>query len=93
MKLGTREYGGIAVMIGAIGIALGMSWNLPDLSMIGTMFFVVGGLVVYFTLDPWYCAMCGQKLGRAKPSECERCGSNRMTRRDPGAGEAVRMKR
>lgn len=40
----------------------------------------------------WYCSACGQKLGRGeKPTHCQRCGSNRSTRKDPGAGQKFRV--
>lgn len=46
----------------------------------------ISGVVLYMAFEKWYCAACGQFLGRGeKPSMCERCGSNRMTTDDPGA--------
>lgn len=59
----------------------------------GGMLVVLGVMILYLGADNWYCQNCGQQLGKRKPRKCGRCGSNRMQQRDPGVGEAVRVKR
>jgi DNA-directed RNA polymerase subunit RPC12/RpoP len=86
-------YGGLLIIVG-FGLAISYVWlrNL-DLMWVGLAIFTVGLLLVPTEEKSWYCAACGQYLGKGDvTSKCERCGSNRVTDEDPGAGEVVRVK-
>lgn len=94
MDLGLKEYSGIGIAVGFLGMFAGTSLNVPELSILSSGILVLSGVVFYFQLRAWYCQMCGQKHGRVvKPNKCDRCESNRMTKHDPGVGDAVRVKR
>lgn len=59
-----------------------------DVVLVVSAVLVVAGAVAWL-LRPRrrYCASCGQDLGRRDvPNTCPRCGSNRFTTDDPGAG-------
>ena len=59
---------------------------------IGVLLFVVGYFALRAGWQQWYCSACGQKVGQGKkPDRCQRCGSNRLTTSDPGAGQKVRV--
>ena len=84
----------MAIAVGVAGIWGGIELGFPDVATLSMLVLGIGLGVLYFTLDQWYCAMCGQVQGRVvKPKRCDRCDSNRMTKQDPGVGDAVRMKR
>lgn len=68
--------------------------NMPDIAGVGMLIGGTGAIIVYFDLDSFYCQSCGQRLGKvAKPSECGRCGSNRIQKRDPGASGVAPTRR
>lgn len=91
---GKGGYGMVFAAIGGIGIIGGSELNSMEVMMVGAAAFAVGIFLVYMDVRKWYCAACGQFLGRGdRPSRCERCGSNRVTTEDPGAGDAVRVRR
>lgn len=64
------------------------------LMWVGVGPFMVGCLLLWLAYRKWYCAQCGQFLGRGdRPNRCARCGSNRVTNEDPGVGDKVRVER
>ena len=87
------KYGGVLLVVGGLVIVGSQSVGLIEGMYAGTALFVVGGVLLYFAFEKWYCAACGQYLSRGrKPQRCDRCGSNRVTNQDPGAGRAVRIR-
>lgn len=80
------KYGAIFAGGGVLVALLGASVDISALMQAGTVGLVIGGALLYLAFEKWYCAACGQFLGRGeKPGSCERCGSNRVTNSDPGA--------
>ncbi|WP_435347873.1 hypothetical protein [Haloarchaeobius sp. HRN-SO-5] len=82
-----KEKYGVALAAGGMLLWIGgYEIGFVELSYIGLVPFVIGGLLLYSAWMKWYCAACGQFLGRGdKPRRCDRCGSNRVTNEDPGA--------
>lgn len=61
---------------------------------VGAAIVVAGGFLLHLAWRKWYCAQCGQFLGRGeRPRRCDRCGSNRVTNEDPGPGDTVKVRR
>lgn len=85
--LGIAIFGGIVWMVS-------LEFDQMTVGYVGLGMIVIGGMMFYLAIRKWYCAACGQFLGRgSKPSRpCNRCGSNRFTSQDPGAGDTVRIK-
>jgi len=82
------------VGLGIAGVIAGDVLGRPWVMAYAAVPAAVGAFLLYLDLDRWYCAMCGQVQGRlVKPKQCERCESNRFTKRDPGVGDAVRVKK
>ncbi|WP_142856373.1 hypothetical protein [Salinigranum halophilum] len=81
------KYGALITGVGLLLWFGGIEIGGADVLMYGGMTgIVVGGLMLYLAYEKWYCAACGQVLSRgSKPDRCERCGSNRVTTKDPGA--------
>lgn len=79
--------------VGFVIFAIGSLTENDTTLGFGAVVTIVGLIVLYFVSDPWYCQNCGQRLGKAKPKKCNRCQSNRVSKRDPGVGKAVRVKR
>ncbi len=77
------------VMLLGFGILLwisGLPSQFTELMYVSLTTTVIGGVLLYVAYESWYCAACGQFLGRgSRPDRCERCGSNRVTTSDPGA--------
>lgn len=96
----SESYTGGAIILGVI-LIFGSSWyaietgdydNASIGSVIGIVLFAVGYLAAQAKWQQWYCSACGQKVGQGeKPDRCQRCGSNRLTTSDPGAGQKVRV--
>lgn len=80
-----------AALLGFIVLALAAETGVVDLYYIGVPLLSAGGVGLYMRVRPWYCKMCGQFLGRGqKPNRCNRCGSNRVTNRDPTSKDSPR---
>lgn len=80
------KYGFLLAVAGLLVWSSGLPGDYTSLTYLSLGAVVVGGLMVYSAVQSWYCAACGQHLGRGeKPSKCGRCGSNRVTTEDPGA--------
>lgn len=89
-----RKMAGFVLIAAATVIGLGL-YSIEFYEQLPWMFIpgMVGAVLLYLEYRKWYCEQCGQVLGTGdKPNRCNRCGSNRVTTRDPGAGEAVRVK-
>jgi len=73
-----------AAFLGFVVLALATETGVVQLYYAGVPLLSAGGVGLYMRVRPWYCKMCGQFLGRGqKPGRCNRCGSNRVTNRDP----------
>lgn len=84
----------IATLGGAIAYASFEYAGSMDGATVGAMIAAFGVAIMYVNTESWYCQNCGQRLGKiSKPRKCGRCESNRIAQRDPGVGEAVRVKR
>lgn len=84
--------GGILLLAGMAIVIGSFRMKVYDLMWLGMVVFTMGLLLIP-SQKPWYCAQCGQFLGRGNTSSsCERCGSNRVTNTDPGVGDVVRVK-
>lgn len=81
------------IVLGGLVAYFSNNHNLMVGAFAGLTILSIGAVAVYLGLDKWYCQNCGQKLGKIKPKECGRCGSNRISTQDPGAGKAVRVKK
>lgn len=80
------KYGGLLAAAGILVWTSELPADYTALTYLSLGAFVAGALMLYTAYQSWYCAACGQHLGRGeKPSGCERCGSNRVTASDPGA--------
>lgn len=91
---GLRGYGIGAIAIGLLMIFAGSAATLSDLTSVGALVLAIGVAMCYYSVDRWYCEMCGQAQGRIlRPRACDRCDSNRMAKQDPGVGDAVRVQR
>lgn len=90
-----KEQYGLALVALGVGIVLvAISFDFMGAGLVGIPIMAFGFVLLYLSVRKWYCAQCGQFLGKGdQPSGCERCGSNRVTTDDPGAGEAVRVRR
>lgn len=87
-----QKYGGILILVGALVMGVSLTFDWIDGMWVGLVILVPGGLLLYAAWQKWYCAQCGQFLGRgSRPGNCGRCGSNRVTNKDPGVGDAVRV--
>lgn len=85
--------GSVLVLVG-VTIAIGaVAAGNDDGGAIGGTVAAFGVAIAYFGMGTWYCQNCGQRLGKINPRKCDRCQSNRIQKRDPGVGEAVRVKR
>lgn len=70
--------------IGLLLVAVATETGVNDLLYVAVPLLSAGGVGLYFRFRPWYCSQCSQFLGRgSKPGRCGRCGSNRLTNRDP----------
>lgn len=88
-----EKYGLALVTIGVAIVLAGLYFNKTEGTVAGVPVMALGFVLLYLSVRKWYCAQCGQFLGKGdQPSGCERCGSNRVTTDDPGAGEAVRVR-
>jgi len=80
------KYGGVVFLIGAVILIGSAELGFTDVMWVGALAVAIGGASLYMAFEKWYCAACGQFLGRgSQPDRCERCGSNRVTTEDPGA--------
>lgn len=80
------KYELVGISLGVLVFGMGYSGAVDVLMVIGVGIFAIGGFFLFLDMQAWYCAACGQFLGRGdKPSRCKRCGSNRVTTNDPGA--------
>ena len=86
------KYGGIMAGVGAVVVTGASFLELYQVMWVGLPLFILGAMLLFMAFEKWYCAACGQYLSRGrKPNRCDRCGSNRVTNDDPGAGRAVRI--
>lgn len=70
--------------------------NLPSVEQVALLGVIVLAFIAAILWAMWprqyYCANCGQDLGRGDPPEsCPKCGSNRFTNEDPGVGKKLRI--
>ena len=84
----------VGLVIGGIGYGLMMKLDgWPQ--WIGVLLMGLGGCAVVgaFTGEKkdYFCADCGQYIGD-KPARCDRCGCNRYTTDDPGAGATIKRR-
>lgn len=96
----SEAYIGGAIIVGFI-VILASVWygketgdheNATGGFVLGAGLFAVGFFLAQAEWQQWYCSACGQKVGQGeKPDRCQRCGSNRLTTNDPGAGQKVRV--
>jgi DNA-directed RNA polymerase subunit RPC12/RpoP len=88
---------GLILLLIGMGLAVGSVVYYQSIYGLfaGSIITVLGFLILFDPEeDDWYCAKCGQYLGQGeRPGSCDRCGSNRLTTEDPGAGDAVRVER
>lgn len=92
----TKARVGIVFVIIAVAILYAQAELLAvdALLYLGGSTLVCGLLLLYSDMEHSYCQNCGQRMGKlSNPRKCRRCGSNRIANRDPGVGEAVRVKR
>lgn len=83
----------VLVLLGIMMGVMAISANSELGTSISGTVMALGLVVAYLGMGNWYCQNCGQRLGKIKPRHCKRCDSNRIQKRDPGVGEAVRVKR
>lgn len=86
MPLIENRYAVGALSGGLLLSLIGFEFTIDIVWQVGVAGAMLGGAVLAMNLQAWYCAACGQMLGRGeKPGRCDRCGSNRVTTNDPGA--------
>lgn len=84
------QYSGAILATGLALLFVGSTSDIQGIYGISQLFIVIGGIGVGYIYirdyQKYYCASCGQFLGRGSPNgSCPRCGSNRHTTSDPGA--------